>query len=380
MPARLVKITLCIMILLLCTGCWDALDLENRSIGTAFILDKTEKGYAYYVEIASITSNAVNPGQEQQQGQKPVIIKAEGATFPQARADLDRIAGKAIYLGANQAMLFTEKMAESGIEEYMYRVRGMNDYRKTQDAAVMLGDPMEFLGIQPENATTVGFAIQDSIQNEIDDGHTFHISAQDLLDKLAAQNKAFAVNTLSIKDGQVALVGFSIFDGGNCIGYIPTEEGRGVVYTISYVSGSSAPNFTYIVPYAEGQVTVDAHLLGKDIRTSYEKGKLHFDLEYHFLGETQYPSNTNPLTEAVQQEVTTGLQAQLEEDIWRAVNASQKDFGVDFMSFSETFRISHPDTYAKMDWKQEFPKAEFTVKAVVDQIVCKGFNYNPDEK
>ncbi len=378
MAAKWVKMVICTLVLLLCTGCWDSVDLDSRSLFTSYIVDKTDNGYAFYVEIATITSNLVNPAQEQQQGQKPTIIRSEGATFTEARADLDRIVAKPLFLGANQALLFTERMARSGIEEYMYRVRAMPDFRKSEDVAVLFGDPREFLDIQPQNATTVGFAVEYSIQNDIDEGHGFHVTAEDVLEKLSSfNNKAFLMKTLAVKEGQPAIVAYAVFDGGKCLGFIPREEGRGIVYTYSRALGSRAPNFDYVVPWSGGMVAVRVELTQNDISPSYRDGKVYFDLEYHFYVEELYPWNANPVTEAAVREIKGGLKAMLEEDIWKAVNASQKDFGVDFMSFSEPFRISYPDAYEKMDWKREFPGAKFSLKVVIDHYTCKGFTYDP---
>jgi hypothetical protein len=93
------------------------------------------------------------------------IVQGAGENFAKARSEIDRELNKPVYLGAVQSLIMTEKMADNGIEEYAYRVRETAEYRKTMDMIITPDDPENILNFRPENSATVGFAIEDTLQN-----------------------------------------------------------------------------------------------------------------------------------------------------------------------------------------------------------------------
>lgn len=226
MVKRALKIGLAAAMVLLTAGCWDALDVEDRDISTAVVVDYSNGEYFAYVEIAAVTSKIQSARSEQGGGQPPStnVVKASGKTLAELRMSLDKLLNKPVFLGAVQALILTEGMADNGIEEYVYRVRQMIEYRKTMDVIVTPDNPADFLGIIPANEMTVGFAVEDTLESLLDQGATFHMSLADLLEKLASQNPCYLLATLSVVNDQISLIGYTVFSAGYREGFIPYEE------------------------------------------------------------------------------------------------------------------------------------------------------------
>ena len=375
-----------IFIVLFTAGCWDSLDIEERDIITAVVLDKTPDGYAIVAEIPSFASKNPQSRQDasgQQTGQtdsgqaNSTIVKASGQNLVEVRTNLDLQTNKPIYLGAVQSLIVTENMAKNGIREYAYRIRQDNEYRKTMDVIVTPDNPEDFLSIQPANTEGVGFAAQDLIQELYNQGMTFHMSLEDLLEKLSAKNDSYLMATLSTSSGQLKLIGYTVFDGEKSVGFIPYEASHGILYFES--KGFVKPRIDYVVPLQDSKITVTAALGGKDIKVQFEEEKPVFFIDISFESTILYSSDNTPVTKQKEQEVKEKLKEMITRELNDALNTSQSTYGCDYLSFCEPFRICFPDKFENIDWKSEFKKAQFNLNVTVNLRENQPLDYNPEE-
>lgn len=363
------------IILLTASGCWDALDIEDREICTAVVLTKEKDDLVFYIEVESIFSKLKNPQSEQGSTQKSstAIVKGGGKSFTEARINLDKQLNKKLYLGAVQALIITDVMAEDGIEEYANRVRQMVDYRKTMDVLVTTDKPEDFLGVQPENASAVGFAVESIMESLVLHGSTYHMSLADLLQKLASKNPSYVINTLAVENGQVTLIGNTVFEGGKSIGFISFEESRGLVYLGDGETHTS--KFDYLIALAEDKISMETTLKKKKIKASYDGKKISFNINLDFEAMPLYLTSQKPITTKIKSELEKKLKQELLSDIEKSIDQTKKY--CDFLSFSEYFRISYPDDYEKLNWKDAFKEAEFKTNINVEILDNETIDYNP---
>ena len=224
MPLKVNKILTVIMtvsIALFTSGCWDSLNIEDREIITAVVLDKTDEGYIFFTEIPAITAIMKSQQSESAGGEQlnTYIVIGSGKSLIEARADQEKKVNKAIFLGAVQSMIVTQRMAILRDREYVNRVRYINEYRKTMDVFVTPDNPEDLLRTKPENVSGIGFAIEQTIKNLYDHGLTFHVSLQDLLEKLSSRNSCYLLLTISGESEQIDPNRVYWFDGNKSIGF-----------------------------------------------------------------------------------------------------------------------------------------------------------------
>ncbi len=357
---------------MLAGGCWDLQDIEQRDIAAAIIIDFNEDEYVYYTEIAAISSKIQDPLTEQGREPGSIVVRGRGNTLAQAREDVDRELNKPIFVGAVQAIMVTTRMAEHGIREYVYRIRQMNEFRKTVDVLVIKDEPQQFLDSRPENASSVGFATEFTVMNLHESGKTFHMTLADLYEKLASQNDCYIMSILSNASGQIKLVGYAVFDGSKMVGEIGC--GHGVVYIASY---RTEPDFVYTVPVGDTHVTIEAKMKSRQICAYYEDNKVRFKLDFSFECTELYPETNIHVTLQMQQELKKTLEQMILQEISDAILTSRDKYGCDYMSFSEPFRIKYPDIYNTMDWDIEFKNATFDISVSAVLGPDKTFDYNP---
>ena len=361
-----------ILVLTVSTGCWDSKDIEEKHIITAVIVDKTDLGYAFYVEIASISQSKDTEGNEQRgSARKSIILRSEGATFTDAREDLERKSNVPIYLGADQCIVLTQKMADNGIEQYMYRLRQIPEYRKTVDVVVTSEKPEDLLNAKTQNDQQVGFSIEDTLQTLVDEGHCIHFSLAELLEALAAPNKCYFTPTIGLRDNEIALTGYSVFYGGICKGFIPAEEAEGLI-----IMRAENPRGTFDVPYMDNCFTVETYMTKRNINAVYENGQIIFNLEYGCDAMIQYLKKDMAVTYEVTREVRKELEKMLLKEIYDTIIKS-KALGYDYLNFYNVFRIKYPDVAKSIDWLNEYPNAEFNIDIVVNLDTTGNLDYNP---
>ena len=359
--------------LALMSGCWDARDIEDMDICTAVVVDWQDGKYAFYVEVVDITTNKKSD-EGNGQGLKTTVVRGEGKSFAEARQDLDRILNKPVYLGAVQSLIMTESLVDQGIDEYMYRVREIGEYRKTMDMIVTRDNPADILNTRPENSPTVGFAIENTLQNLLEQGITFHMSLADVLEKLSAHNKGFMLCTLGIKSGQISLLGYTIFNGGQRVGYIPYDDARGIVFVI--LGGEKeTPKFLYVVNAGKDDYTLETSLNSNAIKARWDGSRASFTVDMNFEAKLLYQSVAHPVTSEVEKQIKKGLSDQLLTDVTQAIQTSI-DFGCDYLYFSEPFRVTYPGVYDQVDWGSTFTNADFTVNINVALKEHEAYDYS----
>ena len=374
MARRVLKILLAFLMLLCMGGCWDALNIDDRAIITAVLVDYKDGIYSFYVEVANITSKTLGAqtGQGSQSANSSVVI-GSGKSFADARTDLDNKLDKPIFLGAVQALVITERMAEYGIEEYALRVRQMQEYRKTMDVVVTPDEPEEFLKIRVENQPLVGFAVEDSLETLKQLGVTFHLSLAELLEKQCSRNPCYLLSTISSVEGQIKVIGYTIFCEGKSVGFIPYEESRGIIYM---AARESDPRFDYVIPLGDQQVTLEIKLKSIAITPHYDGIVPGFDVSLQFVSNSLYPSSNIIITQDANKTLEQNAERLLCEEIAKTLKVSQ-EAKCDYLTFSQIFRSRYEDIYDQMIWSEEFPKAWFSIDVSVEALDNDTVDYNP---
>lgn len=355
-------------ILLLCmvvsvSGCWDSEPIEKKDITTSVLVDKIETGYAFYVEVASL---AVRGGQsEGGGGNSPgsAVIFGEGPTFVDAREAVDRQSDKPVYLAGVQCVLFSERMAYSGIAEYMYRFRQNPEYRKTAIIAVTGENPDDLFRAASENNTLIGSAVNDTFHALEETGHVYRMTMGDVLEILSSDCGGYLIPRIGLteREKDVELIGFSVMDGDTCIGQIPIEKGEFTIFI-----RSDNLSFRYALPYQDHVYTTDIRLQKKPVKTRYEDGQIWISLNFTCTAELLYMDENMKVEDPMLKQIEAALQRQLTEEFIQVIRTSQEMFKLDYFRFCEAFRIRYPDAFKQMDWKEQYPNAKVTVDVAVD--------------
>lgn len=333
-------------------GCWDSLDIEKRELIISLILDKKDDDYYYYTEVANLSGKSEEG--EDKKSQVGLVI-SKGKTFVEARSDYDRKIVNEPFLGAERVLVFTERMSEEGIEEYLNRLRGQPDYRKSVPLCTTSEEPMDILKNKPENAASVGFAIESNLNSTIAVGMLFRMNVGDVLRKLAIKKSGFVLPDISLEEDRISISGVTVFDPeGKRIGRIPIEDCKGIITFLN-------PKMKLFSQIKEDdtEFTLKVKEKRKKIKTEYSNNHVTLNCDFTFDAELSFADKHKPISEELKQRIQDDLAEKAKRQMVKTLKTSQKIYRCDYLNLRRYFSAQHPDE--AQDWKELYPDADINV-------------------
>lgn len=357
-------VAMLLLISFMLTGCWDAADVSSLNLSTMVILDRKGDELSFIVEIAKI-SPASKSGEGGGGGKKQTYLIGSGKNLAEARQALDMQMDKPLFLGTVRALIITERAAANDLAEYLFRLRENQEYRQKVNIAIIQDDPQVLIEAENEADQPVGFVIDDTIHTGQKNGHTCAVMTEKYVNDILAKT-GFIIQHIGLVDKQIKLDGYSVFRDAKLVGFIPMEGSRGLSYMLS-----DQPIWVYRLPCDEDFITAEVKLGRRKIKSTYQNGRIGFQVQLDFKATIQYKSDVSlfPLNEQNLQRYSEDLNQVLAQEIRAAIEQSQNQFQSDYLNFEEVFRLAYPDEFERMDWLAEYPKAEIEVSTSIDTSV-----------
>jgi len=344
-----------ICLLLPAAGCWDSMDVNNKTLVVTVIADKKGDDYAFYIEAPNLDLN-----QNQKIGGNIdntlgfQIIYAKGATYVEARRHLNSKVNNPIYLGTVKALVITDELAKHGIEEYMLRMQSDIQYRTALNVVTSFSDPKDIFTVNPSNSISIGEDIDDIIKSlkRLDKVKVYTVS--DLLEFIYTDTSYVLIN-MDVENGILTYNGFCVFKDNQLIEFIPVEQSKGLVWIL----GDNIKRI-YVVPFNNGQATIEVSLIKKDIIPIYENGELLFSLDFKFESKIMYLSKSILLDEQMKGTIKQNLIIMILQDISDALKQS-KELKCDYLQLKEHFRIKYPNVLKNNNWEDIFINTSFNI-------------------
>jgi Ger(x)C family germination protein len=346
--------------MLLLTGCWDDSSIEDKNIISTVILDYKDNKYNFMLEVVS-TKGLKDP--KEQAKPKILNLKGKGDTLIEARDDLNRKSDQELFLGAIKIAVFTKKMAEKGIEEYLNRIRTEFDYRKSLHLAVTSEEPEKLISDTPENSASIGDSIDNTLETQYNLRNSFEMPVGNILEIIAVKKVGFLIPEVNLEEEEPTLIGYSVFKDQKSVGTIPVKERKGVIYFLG-----NSPNFSYIIDYNGRKIDIKTTLVNKKIKPRLLDDELSFDIKMKFTSEIQYIDKLFNVTEDDLKAIEKLLEEKIIEDLALALETSQQQYKCDYLDFYKYFRAYNQSAFKNGDWGEMYSNAimKLDVKAPID--------------
>jgi Ger(x)C family germination protein len=355
---------------ILVTGCWDATEVNKFDLVTMVILDKPGDQFTFTFEIPRIMPVSAEGSSA---GNKNSYIMGSGANIPEARNNAEQKLEKPLFLGTLRTLVITEKAAASDLTEYLFRLREDSTYRQKVILITTRDDPDTFILFEGETDSPGGAAISDMLTALEQGGKTYMESTSHYVEDILS-GRSFVVHNIDVVNKQHALTGYSVFQNAMLIGFIPVEQAKGLVFLLA-----NKPIFVYRIPFSQNFATVEVRLAGRKITPVYKDGIVRFKLQMKYDAMILYFTQAQlfPLDKKALDEINQNLNQMLQEEIQNTIAQSQTQFQSDYLEFCDAFRTAYPDVYEKINWMQEYPKAQIEVQTQVDLSVSQIMDYEP---
>lgn len=346
----LIMLALCIMASF--TGCWDSIDINERSIATLVLTDRQNDQFTFHVEIPNLAVQV----QEGGGGDMPKyqILMGSGDTYADARRQLNAKMELPLFLGAVRVLVVTDDLCRYSLKEYTYRMQSMVDFRKTLNIVTTNEKAEDLLSVQPVNNVYLGFYLEEVIKVSEGNGKIITYTTSEVLEFLYSDT-CFVLPNLGLENGYIAYTGFTIIHRGSYLDFIPLDEAYGLVWLL----GDNIERI-YTVPFYDNLVTVKVTGKKRIIKPEYKDDHIVFNISFAFDSEVLYEEKNMVFDEFMKEQVKSQLQAQLLEDITAAINQSTS-YPCDYLRFREKFRIAYPNEVDKLDWPSAYAQATFNI-------------------
>jgi len=363
--------------MLLPAGCWDARDINEKSLITFVMLDRRQDQYVFHVEVPNLAlGNSGGEGSGGSGYEQYSFVSGAGATLAEARQNLDYKMDRPLFLGTVRSIMITEQMARYGIAEYMYRLKSDDEYRKKVGIVTTSADPKALLDSKPENNISIGYSIDNLITSLERDGRKITNTTSEVLESLAC-GRCFLLPDIGLDGEDITCTGYTIFHSGKYSGFIPASEAKGAVW----IAGKD-PKWNYVVPVDDFEATVKVDRRSIKMKPYYAHGSLVFDISFKFEAKIMYLSKDVLLNSQKEEQIRQSLQKLLLKDISDAV-AKSKSVGCDYLGFHDAFRIHYPDELKKMDhWCDEYlaSQVKISVRTSLEPGGLYDFQAHGDQK
>lgn len=341
------------MLIFLLTGCWDALDINKRSIISAVGIGKNGEDIQFNVEIAGLYKS-----ESKEEGQKSdvFLVSSTGKTFNEASTNLHQQLSFPGFLGATRVVVFDKDYAsERGIESYLNRINKIYDYRKTL-LITLCNDSKKLLSIKPKNQISAGFKIESIIRQLHDNGSIPYTTVSEIISNIAFGDIGFVTPFLCVKEDKTAILGMGIFNyNSKLIDIISFKESKNLLYLLSDKAELNMDIKHKEKKDNEDNIMQFSVILKKcKVNTKYTNEKVFINVHLKFEADLLYQYYNLQIQSEDYELYEKKMEDKIKNDLIALIEKSQKQYKCDIFDFAKYFKAQNINDYRKLDWSNEY--------------------------
>lgn len=352
-------------------GCWDRTEVNDLALVTAAGIDRAgenavELTVQVFVPRAGGGSQLGQPGSAAGD-ERSVVRSAKGKTIAEAMAKLQERFPRRIFWGHAEVFIIGEKVARTGIREYVDFFLRFSQPREHADIFVCKGEAKKVLELIPPLERHQAEVLRELSESKV----SLHVTLKDLAEMLVGDAGDAALPYLTtlpppVGKGQqhtiAYIAGTAVFRDDRMIGTLNQQKTRGLMWLRDEIKFSVV---TLSPEEADGFISF--YLLRSRTKWLPRIEGDRWSMTVEITTEDDVVENTTSL-DLLDPEVTRALEAELEREIVRRIELTlkqvQQEMKVDIVGFAEIFHRRYPREWRKVQdrWDEKFPEVEVRVE------------------
>lgn len=367
--------------LLLLTGCWDRIELEDLYLSVGEALDQAEDEQGEKRITLTIQSAVGKPvtkkGKQSPQGKPFKNVSITGKSVSELYRQSVEKTGRIAYGHHLKVLVIGEELARAiNLQNALNVYFRSNNVRRSLIVLVAEG--------QAKNTFEIGggsiipaFHILGIVHNQNANARILPPMTLARVSEMMTVESSFLLQRVTIQGKEAKLSGAGVIKGkdNKLIGYMNERELEG----LNFITGEIKVGMVNGLDSESGQM-IGYEIQGTNtkIQPRVQGKKISFDMEIEVSGRLNedwlIPGNMfeNPLVKR--------MEKVLEQEVSRMVNEAlikmQKEYQVDVAGFGNKLRIEYPEVWEKVktDWDKEFSQTpvEYKVKVKINEYGNKG--------
>ncbi len=353
---------ICISIILL-TGCWDRVEIEERGFVMGIGIDTGEKEGEMLITY-QIALPAAMFG-EGEADKKVWNVSTTSPTIIRAKKNIKTRVDKVLNVEHTRVIIISKELAEQGIAAHMdYFLRDV-DMRRRTDIIISEGPIKEIFAITPPTARSTSDYLADILL--LNEQHVHRISSDvDLLElaKNLRRGSDFILVKAKAGEKDIELTGAAVFRKDTYVGHLSPDEVKATKWLIDDISRG-----TIILQDVDG---LPGHMVfeiseGRSKVTPRIQGeRVDFDVQIRIEGdvaEMQHLNFENILTQYFIENLERAIEQLIKRQCHEILKKAQEKFEADFMDFGGLVRQYNARWFKahEQQWREIFKESELNV-------------------
>ena len=358
----------CMSILVL-SGCWDRVEVNDLAIVTGAAIDKKDDNQIE-LTIQMFIPKRISSGSGQGAGsggeKVTETISHIGRNLPDAISKLQEGIPRQIFWGQCRVFIFGKKLAEAGIQEQLDFLLRNPGPRERAYVYVSEVEPKTILEISPNIERFSAEVLREITNNRIG----MRTTLQDVEEKLSGVSRAAALPYVKIKTEQLSegnplkyihINGTAVFNKDKMIGTLTEAETRGVLWLRDEIKG-----YTVSVEIEDEEGLVSINSVSTHVRLTPQiidgKWRMGVDVvtEGDIVSNETHVDFENP---KLLKKVESAYQESIENRIRETLQKLQHEMHTDIVGFSKEFHWKYPKEWKGVEnhWDELFSEVDVTI-------------------
>ncbi|MEH7118946.1 Ger(x)C family spore germination protein [Neobacillus vireti] len=369
------RLLLVMMTVMLLTGCWNRIEINDVGIVTAIGLDLVERDQILLSLQVAVPSKLGPTGASSGGKEKGTfVVSGTGATVSEAYRNIQYKLSRRIFFSQSRVLLIGNDLAKRGISHIIDfhtryqepRINSFIMFTKGRASTIIKSAP-NFESVSSEETKELARL-----------GVGLEVTVMDFLNMLLTEGLEPVAPQFTLESREVklknksnktqAINGAAVFNKDKLAGWMDKGEVRGVLWVRNEMKEGV---ITIKIPTEKGGGNVSFELVNSKTKIipRYQKGVVKLTVQV--TSEMNVIENDSKL-ELMEQTVLEGLQQKIEkqinERIQLAVDIAQKKYQSDIFGFGQAIYKKYPkewNTQYKNRWEQEFPDVDVSINSEV---------------
>jgi spore germination protein KC len=322
------------------TSCFSYRDVNKILFVTSLIIDVDDIGNPLiYVESFKGARGTTPEGTDER-----IIFKVRGKTLFEAVRDLNTSSSYKVNYTQNKAIIFTEKAAEFGIDNFIDFLDRDQELLIRPYIAVYIGDPEKLIQLNILQQKYIGFFITQLIENIGSSSRAVKLSLNEFYNQRNMGDKASVITIIDIPKDSLAqkleVNGGAVIKDDKMVSILQRDEGQGFNFLMNTIVGGTL------------EITNPCDI-NKFVTLEIKKSKTKTEISYydnivHLKKKIKVKVDFGEAQKSIifTDENITKIQDKSEKNIVKACDvlfAKYKEMGIDIFDITEQFYKQYPN-------------------------------------
>jgi len=358
------------IIVVLLTGCWDYVEIENLIIVAGLAID-AGSGNNYLVTIETIGLEQSQGGNTQPQSK---VMQVEGATMFDAVRNAIKISKNRHYWSHADLIIISEEIARGGIVKILEPIIRSKEPRLTMKVVVSKEDKAGYILSSDDPINKIqSLEIVEMLQAQEHLSKAPNYEIYEVIDKVMATGISTVIPTIGLttiegkKTPEVS--GLAMFKKDRLVGFLDGDEAKIYLFITNQIKGGVLVE-SYPSESSDSDISLSIGENKTKIQHRYENEKLIMKIKTNTKAVIHDWGISDKISEESINDVKKQFEASLRKDIENLIKKVQKEYGCDIFGFGQILKNQNPQLWKELgeNWENIFVNLEIEVDTTIDII------------